>query len=66
MNESNSQTRFFDELLANYPRLLEFWDRPEREFRNDQAAAAMGALSSGERVALKALASIWLGRADGG
>lgn len=65
-NMSDTQKRFFDELLAAYPRLAEFWDRSRRCLLDDRAEAAMGSLSPGERVVLKALASIWLGRADGG
>lgn len=63
MSETTEQTRFFDELLCHYPRLAEFWDREKREFQDEKAeyAANGNALSSGERVVLKALASIWLG-----
>lgn len=55
--------RFFDELLAHYPRLAEFWDREERTFDEEAALAAMDVLSCGEKAVLKALAAIWLGRA---
>lgn len=65
---SETQQRFFDELLSRFPRLAEFWDREERKFKDEVAEDALrgGALSSGERVVLKALASIWLGSAVGG
>lgn len=62
---AETQARFFVELLAKYPRLAEFWDREKREFRDEAADAAMGKLSTGEAVVLKALASIWLGNAAG-
>jgi hypothetical protein len=63
---SETQKRFFDELLAKYPRLAEFWDREKREFQDEAAELAlMGRLASGEAVVLRALASIWLGGACG-
>ena len=58
---SDTQERFFTELLEKYPRLAEFWDREKREFRDEAAEDALGVLSPGEAVVLKALASIWLG-----
>lgn len=63
--ESETQARFFEELLSHYPRLAEFWDREAREFQDERAEDAVmsNALASGERVVLKALASIWLGGA---
>lgn len=61
---SDSQKRFFDELLAHYPRLAEYWDREDRSFLDEKATATMGVLSCGERVVLKALAAIWMGSAE--
>jgi len=58
---SETQERFFAELQAHYPRLEQFWDREAREFRDEAAEDALGRLSPGEAVVLKALASIWLG-----
>jgi hypothetical protein len=58
---SDTQRRFFDELLAHYPRLAEFWDREERSFDDERAERSMGVLSPGEAVVLKVLASIWMG-----
>ncbi len=65
IGESVNQTRFFDGLLAKYPRLEEFWDRERREFNDIRAKKQMGVLSSGEKVVLKALASIWMGSSNG-
>lgn len=63
---SEEQARFFDELLAKYPRLQEFWDRDERQLKDDMVLAMLFRLSQGEQVALKALVSIWLGKAPSG
>lgn len=62
---SDNQKRFFDELLAKYPRLEEFWGREEESFLDEKAVKGMGVLSSGEKVVLKALASIWMGNSRG-
>ena len=54
-----SQARFYD-LLDKYPRLVPYWDKEDRIFKEELAEASFVALSSGEKVALTLLASIWL------
>ena len=61
---SQDQAKFF-QLLARFPRLAGFWSAERRECDPDRIGRGLrgDTLSPGERVILKALYSIWCGRA---
>lgn len=59
--ESEDQARFF-ELVAGYPEIACYWDRPTRQCRVEALKADLEVISHGEKVLAKFFLAIWLHR----
>lgn len=58
-----SQRQFFVWLHANYPECVRYWNAETAEVKIESIEHAIAVASSGERIVLKCLLSIWWGSA---
>ncbi len=64
MNEIklSEKQKHFKELLNQYPRLCKYWDFDKYECCLPEIEAALPQLSTDDKVMLKFLLAVWLGR----